>query len=377
MGPWARGVPRGEYRVNQVKAVSDAAQPAERRRNDGRWPKQMDVKTAAGLLADPADPSLMKDFVLALVWQAGVAETRTWCRRFGTLSEPGDQTAEHVLSLTRRLEAGETQRESFRRPVAETFKFKTPAGDVLFAYDDSLSRQFFKTLLPDGKLHEPGLVAYLCRNLTDSDVFVDIGAHTGYLACFAGVTGASVITMEFQRPLNRVIERNFSLNGLLRTNVLEVAASDRDGTTTVPAYNAGFGAKLYGEQTILRTSTFPTYGAMTQIVPTMRLDTLFADLDAPPTYVKIDAEGFELRILNGARRLIAAGRTVFIVEFHAAHVSQFGNDASELDTVFPEAAWRVFHLQDRGTTELDRHGLRRLIASQDGTDNPHLIFQPR
>ncbi|MEQ8586567.1 MAG: FkbM family methyltransferase [Thalassobaculaceae bacterium] len=363
--------------MSEVSAVSDAPQPAARRRDGRRLPEQMDVKTATALLADPADPRLLKDFVVALVWHADVAATRDWSRRLGAISEPGDRTAEHVVALTRRLEAGENQRESFRRPVTQSFKFNTPMGDVLFARDDALSQQFFRTLLPDGKLHEPGLVAYLCRNLTDRDVFVDIGAHTGYLACFAGVTGASVITMEFQRPLNRVIERNFALNGLRRTNVLEVAASDRDGTTIVPAYNAGFGAKLYSEQTILRTSTFPAYGAMTQIVPTMRLDTLFADLDAPPTCIKIDAEGFELRILRGAERLIAACRTTFIVEFHAAHVSQFGNDASELDEVFPEADWRVLHLQDRATTELDRDGLHRLIASQDGTDNPHLIFRPR
>lgn len=303
--------------------------------------------------------------------------TLAWCRRFATVLGADDEVLSHVVSLANRLESGRLQRHAYRRPVERQFLLVTPVGDVLFSKDDPLSLQFFRVLMADGKLHEPGLVAFLCKVLNKNSVFVDIGAHTGYLACIAGVAGASVVTMEFQQPLNRVIERNLALNGITRARVLDLAAGDRDGVSVLPSYNAQFGAKLYTEQVGFRPNLVPAYGPNSQIVPTMRLDTLFADLDEPPTYIKIDAEGFELRILDGARRLIAAGRTTFIVEFHAAHVSQFGNDASELDTVFPEAAWRVIHLQDRGMTELTRDGLLRLIESQDGTENPHLIFQPR
>lgn len=53
--------------------------------------------------------------------------------------------------------------------------------------------------------------------------------------------------MEFQKPLNRIIEGNLALNGIRRANILEVAAGDRDTATVVPTYNAGFGAKLYAE----------------------------------------------------------------------------------------------------------------------------------
>lgn len=151
------------------------------------------------------------------------------------------------------------------------FKLETPVGDVLFAQDDPLSQQFFKALLPGGRPHEPGMVAYLCKSLSDRDVFVDIGAHTGYLACIAGVAGASVVTMEFQKPLNQIIESNLVLNGVRRANILEVAASDRDGTTVVPTYDARFGAKLYSEQLVIQSWTFPRFGPISQIVPTMHL----------------------------------------------------------------------------------------------------------
>ena len=355
----------------------DNQQPAQVASGPAKRPLRLSRAQAAALLTTPSDPTMMIGALKNTLFSAEASVTRTWCRRFSTVLGADDELVTHVVNLTNRLDGGERQRQVFRRPIQKTFRLVTPIGDVLFTKDDPLSEQFFNVLMPDGKLHEPGLVAFLCRVLNTNTVFVDIGAHSGYLACIAGVAGASVVTMEFQRPLNRVIERNLALNGIRRANVLEIAASDRDGVSVVPSYNAQFGAKLYTEQVGFEPNTVPAFGPSSQIVPTMRLDTLFADLDEPPTFIKIDAEGFELRILSGAQRLIAAGKTTFIVEFHAAHVAQFGNHASELDTVFPEAAWRVIHLQDRGMTELDRPGLRRLIARQDGIENPHLIFRPR
>ncbi|MEQ8586568.1 MAG: FkbM family methyltransferase [Thalassobaculaceae bacterium] len=329
------------------------------------------------MLTKPSDPTTMIGALKNIHFSAEPSVTHAWCRRFATVLGADNDLIGDIVNLTDRLADGRRQRQAYRRPVQKQFLLVTPVGDVLLSKDDPLSQQFFSVLMPDGRLHEPGLVAFLCRILNKSSVFIDIGAHSGYFACIAGVAGASVVTMEFQQPLNRVIERNLALNGITRARVLDIAASDRDGVTVVPSYNVRFGAKLYTEQVGFKPHLVPAYGPNSQIVPTMRLDTLFADLDAPPTCIKIDAEGFELRILRGAERLIAACRTTFIVEFHAAHVSQFGNDVSELDTIFPETAWRVIHLQDRGMTELDRDDLRRLIASQDGTENPHLIFRPR
>lgn len=348
-----------------------------KRRYERRRPLRMNLRDVEALLTRPDGPEGLRGVLSGLFLHGDWEATRDWCRRTAVVLGQDHPAVRPVTMLTRRLDDGERQRDAFHRPVEEVYSLRLPVGDVLYARDDPLSRQFFDALMPDDRLHEPGLVAYLCKSLTDKDVFVDIGAHTGYLACIAGVAGASVITMEFQQPLNRVIERNLALNGIRRANVLELAASDRDGVSAVPRYNAQFGAKLYDEQVARQAEPFPPFGANIQLVPTMRLDTLFAGLGEPPSLVKIDAEGFELRILKGAERLIAARRTTFLVEYHCAHVGVFGSDADELDALFPAAAWRVFHLRDRGMTELDRDGLRRLIAAHGEESNPHFVFRPR
>ena len=347
------------------------------RRPEPRRPLRMEREQIADLLQAPGDPRALLEGLKRIFARGDQEVIRTWCERCAIVLGTDHRIVNLIRNLTYRLDSGERQREQFRPPVRDVYKLDTLVGTVYYANDDALNRQFFDVLMPDGKLHEPGLVDYLCRSLSEADIFVDIGAHTGYLACIAGVAGATVITMEFQQPLNRVIERNLVLNGVRRANVLEIAASDRDGMTVVPKYNAGFGSKLYDEQERGNARPFPPFGPNSQLVPMIRLDTLFADLESPPTLIKIDAEGFELRILRGAARLIAAAKTTFLVEYHCKHVGQFGTESAEIDTLFPPESWQVIHLRDQGMSELDRTGLRALIADHSGDDNIHLIFRPR
>jgi FkbM family methyltransferase len=50
-------------------------------------------------------------------------------------------------------------------------------------------------------------------------------------------------------------------------------------------------------------------------VPGRTLDTL-AEALGQPDFVKVDTEGHELRVLQGARQVLAAGKTSWLVEFH-------------------------------------------------------------
>jgi len=49
-------------------------------------------------------------------------------------------------------------------------------------------------------------------------------------------------------------------------------------------------------------------------VPAASLDELFADKD--PDFIKVDVEGLELAVLEGARRILAKGKTNLLVEVH-------------------------------------------------------------
>ncbi|MDF1791961.1 MAG: FkbM family methyltransferase, partial [Thalassobaculaceae bacterium] len=342
-----------------------------------RLPRRFDHRLALAIAQSPGHTGNLLHGLTSMFRLADPEVTRDWCRRCATVADFPTPDLRQTANLTKRLGTGEKLRSEYRRPTQRVFKLATPVGDVLYAIDDPLNQQFFSRLMPTGKPHEPGIVDYLCRTLTDRDLFVDIGAHTGYLSCIAGVAGATVVTMEFQRPLNQIIERNLSLNGIRRCQVLEMGASDRDGITMVPTLNAQFGAKLYDEQLDRQDHKLPADSPNVQMVPTMRLDTLFADMAEPPTVIKIDAEGFELKILQGAQRLISAGKTTFLVEYHVGLVGQFGGSESDLDALFPAGQWQVFRLQDHGLTDLDGASVKSQIETASQADGIHFVFRPR
>lgn len=344
-----------------------------------RRPKRLRPELLKPLVASPGDPSPIRQILPILVWDAAPEVIRDWGRRYATVAGPDVDNASTVEALSDRIVAGDKVRALYRPSVDEVYTLRTPAGDVLYRLDDALNQAFFRTLMPDGTVHEPGVVAYLCHTLKPNDIFIDVGAHTGYISCIAGVTGATVFAIEFQKPLAQVIDRNLALNGLHRAHVLDLAAGDRDGMTTTPRYNPQLGAKLYRELEVQDQETPSLRDRNAEAVPIMRLDTLFADGE-PPRLIKIDAEGHELRILAGAKRLIAAGQTEFLIEYHTHVVGDFGSDTDDLETLFPADRWRVFELRDRGMKELEAESLRALVNTPmpgEPESNHHFVFRPK
>ena len=360
-------------------ATRHAGKHTAKHAGEPRRPRRLPAELLRPLAEAPGDPQAIQRILTAVLWDAAPDVIGDWGRRYATVAGADRETAETMVALGARMVAGDKVRDRYRPEPGEVYTLRTPVGEVLYGLDDVLNRAFFSKLMPDGTAHEPGVVAYLCHILGPGDLFVDVGAHTGYLSCIAGVAGATVLAIEFQKPLAQVIDRNLALNGVRRAHVLDLAAGDRDGMTTAPRFNPQLGARLYRELAVHDAHRPSLRDRNAQAVPVMRLDTLFADGD-PPRLVKIDAEGLELRILAGARRLIAAGRTEFLVEYHAHSVGDFGTEVEGFSSLFPADRWRVFDLQDRGMTELDPEGLDALVNAPvlgRPDRNSHLIFRPR
>jgi len=143
-------------------------------------------------------------------------------------------------------------------------------------------------------LHEFEDMAYVLHVLDDSDLFVDVGANVGsytLLACAA--RGARGYAFEPVPSTYRRLIDNLRINDLMdRVTALNAGASHQEGeltfTTGENCTNHVLGA---GEQ---------ASAAVT--VRTLPLDSVLKD--ESPSLIKIDVEGFETRVLEGARQTL-------------------------------------------------------------------------
>jgi FkbM family methyltransferase len=144
---------------------------------------------------------------------------------------------------------------------------------------------------------EPEETRVLRRELERARVFVDVGANIGYYACLARSMGRHVIAIEpLPQNLNHLYF-NLRANRWNDVEVHPVGLSDRVGLATL------YGASMTG------ASLIPGWaGSWKRIRRTIPLSTLDIVLggrfEGEPMLIKIDVEGVEHAVLEGALRTL-------------------------------------------------------------------------
>jgi FkbM family methyltransferase len=213
---------------------------------------------------------------------------------------------------------------------------------------------------------EPALTAVLLEVLRPGMVFVDVGAHYGYHSLVAsrivGPSGA-VVALEPGRGVLPLLRANTAHAGNIVIDA--VAASARTG----PVILRDFGPGNSALSTILPGARVPPAErarlvSETYTVAGVALDERLLDLGIRPDFVKLDAEGAELDILFGMRRILEDVGPVLAMEVGDYDGMQSPTSAVSLDHL-ERAGYRTF--------EWSAGGLRR-HARRDHYDYGNLIF---
>ncbi len=155
------------------------------------------------------------------------------------------------------------------------------------------------------------------RVVSGAKVFVDVGASLGQYTYLANevMVGGEIFCLEAD-PIrfNRLSELCREWEEKSRNRLIPClgAICERDGQTPFFIANANVSGGLFLQRENERLVRDYTWQEIE--VRCMTLDTLLAD--KVPDLVKIDVEGAECRVLDGARRLVAQKRTRFFVEVH-------------------------------------------------------------
>lgn len=177
------------------------------------------------------------------------------------------------------------------------------------------------------KIFEAGETRFLISKIKEGDVCVDVGANVGYytmlLAQQTGQTG-KVISIEpelgnFKRLMDNKVLNNFrnirlyncAVGQKTGKSVLNINPLNHGGNSLIPFKSYKTGDTVFDKDKVIEE-----YGekALFQPVDVMRLDDILLNEGVEKVDVlKIDVEGFELEVLNGAKNLIEARALKYLI----------------------------------------------------------------
>ena len=153
----------------------------------------------------------------------------------------------------------------------------------------------------------------VCRGQLALDIGANKGAYTYWLARAVGSSGR-VVAFEPQRWLAQRLDRAVHGFGWDHVRVAPVALSSTTGTATfhIPADGAHWEASLERHD-----SRGPL---VTESVETCRLDDLVPQLGLERVdFIKVDVEGHELAVFEGAAAMLQRDHPVLLMECEARH----------------------------------------------------------
>jgi FkbM family methyltransferase len=272
------------------------------------------------------------------------------------MSQPGDLTREHVIWAYRLLLdrdpenedvigpklAGSRNTAELRHHLVTSAEFRDKNPDFAHTNDSTI---VIKEIAPGVRLlidlsdHVIGLNILRGRYEQDEinlvrgllkpgDVALDVGGHIGFFTMqMAAVVGPAGRVYAFE-PLDTnadLLERSIAENGF-QDRVLfrraAVGASPGTATLTFPLETLNSGGAY-----LLREGTEALTGNQRKDVPVVALDSL--DLRRPVRFIKMDVEGAEPQVLQGAARLLREDKPIILSELHPTQLQRASGTTAE------------------------------------------------
>ena len=191
---------------------------------------------------------------------------------------------------------------------------------------DSANLDLFVTIENEGSW-EPWIRRVCSLAMKGGGVMFDVGANAGAISNETALAcpGITIKAFEPQADLARLVAVSAALNGLDKIEVFPVAVGDHEGTVQLhlPAHALHASLVTSGEA-----------GESVVDVPLISLDLMVDSGRVPaPTFIKVDVEGGELGVLNGARTLFRDHQPVVIFEANESS-DRFGYCREDLFKLF-------------------------------------------
>jgi FkbM family methyltransferase len=176
------------------------------------------------------------------------------------------------------------------------------------------------------RLHEFAEMGFVLHLLRDGDVFVDVGANIGaYSILAASVNGVRCFAFEPALETFNLLRENITLNGYDARIIAKRMALGRElGNISVTS----------SLDTVNHVANEADVGVDVEVVPVDSLDNVLEGLT--PTIVKIDVEGYEAPVIEGAAKTIASPEALALIVEMNGSGERYGLDERRLENVLTE-----------------------------------------
>ena len=211
---------------------------------------------------------------------------------------------------------------------------------MFYCYPDShIERQIIR----DG-LYTRHSLAFMSQFLSPGTLFIDIGANIGAYAIPLAKAFPNIQVHAFEPhpgALGR-FKRNTALNNIHNMTVFNIGIAAQSGRLSFH----GFDIKDYGISSFMAPQDTENKKYDTFPVDVKSLDEIYKDTDQRTSLIKIDVQGYEIEVLKGAQKLIAAQRPYIFLEHEDINFSppEALNIKKLLRDFFSEFGYSVFYL---------------------------------
>jgi FkbM family methyltransferase len=235
--------------------------------------------------------------------------------------------------------------------IATPFSVRLRSGDIAFAslegievavdhVDPSTSQ------LIERGVYESHVVRFLQQHLHIGTVFVDVGANIGFYSMLAARrvgSGGRVLSFEPNSENCRLILLGADKNGFDNIQLFPLAAGRETGHVCFSTHFGSNGGVNTREPTVALLSP------NTLVVPSIRLDDI---VDTKIDVLKMDVEGAEGMVVQGATGLIEKHRPIITSEFSLEMLRRVsGVSGLEYLKFFTDRGYCTY-LLERGTDEV-------------------------
>jgi FkbM family methyltransferase len=225
---------------------------------------------------------------------------------------------------------------------------------TLAVYDDMKLRCYPDSIIAlhvvqRGEFHDWDTAKFITEFLREGDTFVDVGANIGLYTLPAAAKKARVVAVEPSARNRSRLEENLALNGLTSVKIEPCALGEIEGEMAFCDDDALAHVELAGDG---------------PKVPVRRLDAILPEGEI--ALLKVDVEGFELAVFQGAEIAMRAGRLpVILFEMNHSY-ERYGVTEAQIFGFLREHGYQIARYE---------HDARRLVTN--GLEGDVVAFTPR